>query len=169
MQKKLRAVELVQIAICAAILYVSQVAFSFLPNIELVSPLIIVYTRNFGKKTLAIIYIFALIQGLTYGFGVWWINYLYVWTILYFIASAAKKLENPLGWAIIAAFFGLFFGLLCSIPYFFALGIGGGVSYFVNGIPFDLMHCAGNFVVTLLLFIPLDRIMKKADSFLSGK
>ena len=85
MQKKLRAIDLVQIAICAAILYVSQVAFSFLPNIELVSPLIIVYTRNFGKKTLAIIYIFALIQGLTYGFGVWWVNYLYVWTILYFI------------------------------------------------------------------------------------
>ena len=34
------------------------------------------------KKTLYIIYIFALLEGLIYGFGIWWIMYLYAWPML---------------------------------------------------------------------------------------
>ena len=47
--------ELATIAILAALLYIVQVAFSFLPNIELVSLLILVYTLVFDKMTLKII------------------------------------------------------------------------------------------------------------------
>lgn len=166
MKKASRAEDIAVVAVCAALLFVSKFAISFLPNIELVSTLVIVYSLKLGKKTIPVIYIFALMEGLVYGFGIWWLMYLYVWTILYFIVRAFKTLESPLAWAILSTVFGLFFGLLCAIPYFFILGIGGGVSYFLSGIPFDLMHCAGNFVLTLLLFKPLTALF---DRVLTGR
>ena len=40
-------------------------------------------------------------------------------------------------------------------------GIGGMISYWVSGIPFDLMHCAGNFVIALILFEPVRKLVEK--------
>ena len=34
-------------------------------------------------------------------------------------------------------------------------GIAAGIAWWVTGIPFDLLHGAGNFVVALLLYKPL--------------
>ena len=35
------------------------------------------------------------------------------------------------------------------------------LSYWVSGITFDLIHCAGNFVFTLTLYKPLYKVMEK--------
>lgn len=75
---KLTVRELVFLALCTAAMFVSQVALSFLPNIELVSLLVIVYTHAFRRKVLYILYVFALLEGLLYGFTTWWLTYLYV-------------------------------------------------------------------------------------------
>lgn len=92
--------ELVGNAFLAAILVIVQVAFSFLPNIEFVSLLIILYTLVFEKRTVVIIYLFALLEGILYGFGVWWIMYLYVWTILYLLVRIFRKNNSLLLWAV---------------------------------------------------------------------
>ena len=34
-------------------------------------------------------------------------------------------------------------------------------SYWISGIPFDLMHCAGNFAIALVLFKPLRKLTEK--------
>lgn len=109
--------ELVGNAFLAAILVIVQVAFSFLPNIEFVSLLIILYTLVFEKRTVVIIYLFALLEGILYGFGVWWIMYLYVWTILYLLVRIFRKNNSLLLWAVLSGFFGLAFGMLCAVPY----------------------------------------------------
>ena len=97
--------ELVGNAFLAAILVIVQVAFSFLPNIEFVSLLIILYTLVFEKRTVVIIYLFALLEGILYGFGVWWIMYLYVWTILYLLVRIFRKNNSLLLWAVLSGFF----------------------------------------------------------------
>lgn len=161
--------ELVMLAVCTAILFVAQIAFASLPNIELVSLLIILFTLLFGRKVLFIIYSFALLQGFLYGFSLWWITYLYVWTVLALFTWLFRRQSSPLFWAILSGLFGLSFGALCSIPTFitgfFGGGFSGGISaaaaWWVSGIPFDLLHCGGNFVVALLLFRPLLTFMKK--------
>ena len=83
--------ELVTIAILAALLYIVQVAFSFLPNIELVSLLVLVYTLVFDKMTLKIIAVFIILEGVQWGFGLWWWSYIYVWPILYFVVRWLKN------------------------------------------------------------------------------
>ena len=158
---KLKAREIVILGLMTAILLVAQVGMSFLPNIELVSLLVIVYTLVFRKKVLFIIYTFVLLEGLIYGFGTWWISYLYVWTVLAGITWLLRDMESPLGWAIVNAAFGLLFGALTAIVNLFISGIGGMISYWVAGIPFDLLHCAGNFATALVLFKPLTLLLRR--------
>ena len=147
----------------SAILVAVQVALSFLPNIELVSLLIIIYTLVFGKKALYIIYVFVAVEGMIYGIGLWWINYLYIWTILFVITILLRKQHSSYIWAIISGFYGLIFGALCAIPNLFISGIGSATSYWIAGIPYDIMHAVGNFAVALLLFHPLYQVLDRIN------
>ncbi len=149
----------------SAVLVVVQVAKAliapFLPNIELVSLFIIVYTLVLEKKVFYVIYVFVLVEGTVFGFGLWWFSYLYVWSILAIVVLLFRKNEQPFFWAIVSGVFGLLFDVFFAIPYLFIGGIGAAVSYWVNGILFDLLHCGGNVIAAILLFKPLYKIMKR--------
>lgn len=148
--------------ILTAVLLGGQVALAALPNVEIVSLLVILYSLLLGRQALLIIYGFVLLEGFLYGFGLWWVSYLYVWTLLAGIALSLRRSEAPaLFWAIVSGFFGLGFGALCALPYLVTGGIAAAVSYWVAGLGFDLIHCAGNFLVCLLLFRPLRRLLER--------
>ena len=163
MNKKLYIYEVACIGVCAAMLLGVQIVLAPLPNIELVSLLVLCFAKAFGRRTLYIIYVFALLEGLVYGFGLWFTTYLYVWTILYLIARALRELDNSLAWAVIAGLYGLLFGTLTSLPYFLIGGWSYGVSYILSGLVFDLLHCAGNFVSVLLLYRPVTLALSKIE------
>ena len=65
--------------------------------------------------------------------------------------------------------FGLLFGAMCAIPYFFVGLLDGGIvtgvrtafAWWVAGIPWDITHAIGNFVLMMVLFIPVRTMMKK--------
>lgn len=92
----------------------------------------------------------------------WWFCYWYLWPILGIAAVLMRKNDSSLVWATVAAVHGLIFGALCSIPYLFIGGWTMALSYWVSGIPFDLIHCGGNFVMTLVLYKPLKKGMEYA-------
>lgn len=163
----LRAKEIVLFGMLGSILLVVQIGLAFLPNIELVSLLIIIYTLRYRTKALYMIYLFALLEGLYYGFGTWWIMYLYVWTVLFCITMIFRKNKHPVVWALVSACFGLGFGTLCSIPYFFIGGMNTAFAYWVSGIPYDIIHCISNFIVALFLFNPITYILNKSDRIIN--
>ena len=76
-------------------------------------------------------------------------------------AILLRKMESPVGWALVSGVFGLLFGALCGIADVFIGGFSYAAAKWVSGIPFDLMHCAGNFVIALLLVKPLRQLMTK--------
>ena len=161
MDSKVTIREIALFGMLGALTFGLKVAMSYLPNIEPVSLLVMVFAVVFGKKCLYPIYLYVLLEVLIYGIGTWNLNYLYVWAILAFMAYMMRDLEHPLYWALLSSGFGLFFGLLCA-PVDFLLGdIGFVISKWISGIPFDLAHCAGNFVIALVLFKPLRNLMKK--------
>ena len=147
--------------ILGALTFGAKVAMSFLPNIEPVSLFVMLYAVVFGRKALYPIYLYVLLEILFYGIQLWNINYLYVWAVLALGSWLLRKSESPLAWALLCGVFGLFFGALCAPVYLFSGGLGFAVSWWISGIPFDLLHCAGNFVMALLLFIPLRRLLEK--------
>lgn len=145
--------------ILTALLFMGQVVLSFLPNIEIVSLLILSYTLFLRRKVFFVIYSFVFLEGLLYGFGIWWFSYLYVWSIFACIVMFLHKNTSVLLWSIVSGFFGLSFGLLCTLPYLVAGGPAAAFSYWVSGLLFDIFHCTGNFVLCLLLFRPLHALL----------
>lgn len=146
-------------------MYVSQVIMASLPNIEIVSLLIIVFSRKFGFKTLYSVYIFVFCEIVTYGIHIWVINYIYVWAILCITVCLIKRIDNNIIYGLVAAIFGLMFGTLCSLPYFITGGITMGISYIISGFWFDIVHCFANLILTLVLYTPLTKVMDKSIKY----
>ena len=130
-------------------------------NIEPVSLLVMLFAVIFGRKCVFPIYLYVVMEILFYGIQLWNINYLYVWAILAFAARLMRNQSSPLVWALLSGVFGLLFGLLCAPVYLFTGGLGFAVSWWISGIPFDVMHCAGNFVMALVLFVPLRKLLAR--------
>ena len=118
--------------------------------------------------------VFILIEGVVYGFGLWWVMYLYAWPLLAFSARLLPRSNSAFPYAMLSGVFGLLFGLLCSFPYFF-IGLPQGVSYglrqmfawWIAGIPFDLVHGVSNFLIMLALFRPVSRLLARMPQIFS--
>lgn len=145
--------------VLTAVVFTAQVAMGFLPNIELVTLLFILYTLVLGRKVFLIIYVFVFLEGIFYGFGLWWVNYLYVWTVQSIVTLMLRKQTSVFFWSILSGFYGISFGALCAIPYFFMGGPSSAFAYWVSGIAYDIPHCIGNVIVCLLLFKPLYKVL----------
>jgi len=139
--------------------FAAKVVMAPLPNIEPVSLLVMVFAVTFGKKALFPIYVYVLLEYALFGFGLWSAAYLYVWAILALGAWLMRRMTSPLGWAVLAGGFGLLFGVLCTPVYVLTGGPAFALSWWSSGIPFDLAHCGGNFVLALVLFRPLRAVM----------
>lgn len=160
MKQPFKAREIVVGGMLLACLVVTKEAMAALPNIEPVSLQIMLYTLLFPRLIIPVISGYILIQGLLYGFGVWWVGYLYVWFVLAGVVYLLRKNQSVVMWAAINGIFGVLFGALFAVSYAVMGGIGAGIAWWISGIPFDLLHCAGNFVLTLLLFRPLFKLLQ---------
>lgn len=158
---KLTTFEMVLFGVLGALTFAAKFAMSSLPNIEPVSLMIMLFAVTFGWKALYPAYLYVAMEVLFYGINLWNVYYLYVWAVLLISALLLRKMQEPLGWAILSGTFGLMFGALCGITDIFIGGFSYAAAKWVSGIWFDLMHCAGNFVIALLLFAPLRNLLKK--------
>ena len=163
-KKTLTLREVALFGILGALTFGLKVAMSFLPNIEPVSLLVMLYAVIFGRKCVFPIYLYVMMEILFYGIQLWNINYLYVWAILALVAWLMRSQTSPWVWALVAGVYGLFFGALCAPVYLFTGGVAFAVSWWVSGIPFDAIHCAGNFAMALVLFVPLRRLLAQLYS-----
>lgn len=162
MDKKLLTVkEVALFGMLGALTFGGKFVMSSLPNIEPVSLFVMVFAVVFGLKALFPIGIYVALEILVYGIQLWNINYLYVWAILALVAYGLRRVKEPLIWAVISGVFGLLFGALCAPVYLFTGGLHFALSWWLSGIPFDLLHCAGNFVLAALLFVPLRKLLDK--------
>lgn len=157
---------IVRIALLSAILYISKLILEWLPNVELVSLLVIIYTLVFGAETFFIVTVFNIFEFVQWGFGMWFVSYLYVWPLLVLPALLLKKVfkEEFLLWAIVSGLFGLFFGAMFAILYVF-IDVHYALTYYISGLPWDVWHCVANFVLMLILGKPLYRLLSRMKQF----
>lgn len=158
---KLTTIEVVLFGVLGALTFAAKYVMSGLPNIEPVSLMVMLFAVTFGWKALYPTYLYVAMEILVYGISTWNIYYLYVWAVLAVVAILLRKMEQPLAWAILSGAYGLMFGALCGITDVFIGGFGYAVAKWVSGIWFDVLHCAGNFVISLVLFGPLRKLLRK--------
>ena len=158
---KLTLREVVLFGVLGALTFALKMCMAALPNIEPVSLFVLVFAVVFGWKALYPTYVYVAMELLTWGPGTWNVNYLYIWAILAVAALLLRKMEHPLSWAMLSGVFGLAFGALCAPVDVVIGGLSFAVSKWISGIPFDVAHCIGNFVITMLLFKPLRALLER--------
>ena len=161
LDKKLTVREITLFGMLAALTFGAKWVMAGLPNIEPVSLMVMIFGAVFGWKALFPVGVYVAAEILFYGLGTWNVNYLYVWPLLACASCLLRQMKHPLAWALLSGVFGLLFGALCAPVDVFLGGWGYAVSKWVSGIPFDLTHCVGNFVIALLLFAPLRALLDK--------
>ncbi len=171
MKNRITTRDIAVVGLMVAIIETCKVALSFAPNIELTTFWLIMFTKFFGRKVAVTVPVLILVEGMMYGINTWWVMYLYIWPLLVILAFVFRKVDSALFWAIFAGIFGLCFGLLCSITYFVIGFIEGGIvsgfntafPWWISGIIWDMVHCAGNFVLMLVLYHPVGRVMQRLE------
>ncbi len=158
-KRELTVRELAELSFLGTMSMVAQVIMAPLPNIEPVTTILICLSLVYGAKAFYACAVFVFLEGLIYGFGFWFINYLYVWPILIAVVLLLRQQDHLWVWVTVSAVFGLMFGALCAIPYLFLGGVETAFVYWLSGIPFDILHCAGNGVLCFVLLRPLRRAL----------
>lgn len=169
-----RILELAIFAMLGTVMFCSKIIMEFLPNIHLLGMLTMTYTIVFRKKALIPIYVYVMLNGLYAGFNMWWMPYLYIWTILWAItmllpSKMPKKLKCVV-YPVICGFHGFAFGTLYAPAQALMLGLNfeQTVAWIIAGLPFDIIHGVGNFIAGLLI-LPLsellERVIRKQNYF----
>ena len=153
-------------AMLGSLMFASKVIMEVLPNIHLLGMLTMVYTIVYRKKALIPIYIYVILNGVYAGFSVWWVPYLYIWTILWGVTMLLpKNMPKLVAYAVypvVCCLHGLLFGVLYAPAQalFFGLSFEQTVAWVLTGVWFDILHMVGNFAAGFLVY-PLSMAMKK--------
>lgn len=156
-----RLVSMCLMAMMGVLLTVSKEVMAFLPNFEPVTLLTVLFTLSFGWLAAGAVAVFLLLEGLLYGFGTWWVMYLYIWPLLCGLTLLLRRMDKAWQWAVFAGLYGLCFGTLCSLVYLPVGGVRMMLAWIASGLPFDFMHAGGNLLLMLLLYRPLRRALEK--------
>lgn len=159
---KLSARDICVLALMGGLIFATKAALASIPNINLNTVLIILTVVFFGWRAMYSVAIYVLLEGLVFGFSLWWFSYLYAWPLLVVVCMIFRRNESVIVWAVIAGVWGLVFGPVMYILYFIVNGWHMIFAMWVAGIPYDITHCAGNFFFTLVLYKPLYKVMEKS-------
>ena len=161
-----KILELSVFAMLGTVMFCSKIIMEAIPNIHLLGMLTMAYTVAFRTKALIPIYIYVMLNGLYAGFAVWWVPYLYVWTILWAITMLIpKRIPRRIRgviYPIICCLHGLAFGILYAPgqALLFGLNFKQTLAWIIAGFPMDIIHGVGNLFAGLLV-LPLGELLEK--------
>lgn len=153
----------VLIALCAAILFVQQLALSFIPNVQITSLLIVLFTKTLGfKKTTLIVIIHVIVYNILSPFGPVLLTHLpfmlLAWLLIpILLQTVFKKMESSLALSIFGLFFGFVYGWMLIPPAVFISGVSFK-AYLLMDIPFEIIMAISNFLTIFWLYEPLKRV-----------
>lgn len=166
---KIRTRDYVVLAMLGALTFVSKQAMEFAPNVHLIAVFITAVTVVYRKYALYTVYVFVFLTGLINGFALWWIPYLYIWTVLWAAVMLLPKNMSEdtakFAYMTVCGLHGLLYGTLYA-PFqaiAFHLDFKGMLTWIVAGFPWDIIHGVSNFWMAVLI-LPFIQAIKKAQS-----
>ena len=161
LKKGLKVQDIALMGMLIATLEVGKIALNAIPNVEIVTLLIILYTMQYGRKTIYAVIVFVLLECFMWGIGLWTIMYMYIWPLLAVIVYFLRRIDNVWFWSIFAGIYGMLFGALGPLVYLFMGGVKTAFAWWIAGIPWDVVHGISNLVLMAALYRPLRRLLKK--------
>ncbi len=183
---RLATIFVARVALIAALLTVGKMAFAAVPNVEVVTVLIIVYGATLGLPySLTATLVFCTVEMAIWPPHTWVVLYYIYWPALAIVSSLTLRradIVKTTVFAVVIAVFGSFiFGLLSAcVDTLFCVGNLSSedlekywVAYYLRGVYFDVVHMISNGIIVGVLFAPLTLLVRKlapdACSIVSGK
>ena len=157
---------MVLFSMLGTIMFCSKIIMEALPNIHLLGMFTMTYTVVFRKKALIPIYLYVMLNGLYAGFNMWWMPYLYIWTILWAITmllpKRMPKKVKCVVYPIVCGIHGFAFGTLYAPAQaiMFGMNFETMLAWIIAGLPWDIIHGIGNFFAGMLV-VPLSELIEK--------
>ena len=168
---KLNIREIAVFGMLGAMMFASKKLMEFLPNIHLLGVFIIAFTVVYRLKALYPIYTYVILDGIFSGFNIWWVPYLYIWTLLWgavmLLPKKLPKKAKPFVYIELCGLHGFLYGVLYAPAQaiFFKLSFQATLTWIAAGLPFDIVHGISNLVCGLLI-CPLIALLRKADKII---
>lgn len=166
---KLKTREIAIFAMLGAIMFVSKVVMEGIPNVHLLGTFVVAFTLTYRVKALFPIYGYVFVNGLWEGFSPFgWLPEVYLWLILWgatmLLPQNMPKRIAPVVYMTVSALHGLLFGVFYAPVYAIFAGMGWNRVWLwiVAGLPYDILHAIGNFVLGMLI-IPIVTLLKRLD------
>ena len=155
-------------ALLGTIMFVSKLALEFAPNVHMLAAFTVAFTVYYRKKVLYPIYVYVLMNGVYAGFSMWWLPYLYLWTILWGVTMLLpKNMKKPVAavvYMVVCALHGFLFGTMYAPAQalMFGLSFKGMISWIIAGLPWDAVHGISNFFMGMLV-LPICNLLRRLD------
>lgn len=162
--RKYKTRDLAELGMMVAALEAGKLALSSLPNVEIVTFLIIMFASVYGLKSVIAVLVFVGVECLIWPVNLWTIMYLYIWPLLAVLANLCRRQGSVWFWSIFSALYGFCFGALCAVVYLFTSGIHTAAVWWIAGIPFDLVHGFSNCAIMLVLYRPIRKVFSYYQS-----
>ena len=154
------------IAMLSSLSFVGRMMFTFLPNVQPTTVIIILVTMYLGTMDGWLVATVSIFMSNMYlGMGVWTIAQLVSFSALILMVHLCKMMNiGTRYYPFIALISGIVYGLIISLvqaPFF------GWISFFpywLSGLPYDFNHAIGNYLFFIILHLPLSKILKKQKS-----
>lgn len=155
--------KLTLIALLSTLAVVGRVALTYIPNIQPVTPLIIICGLFLGPLAAAVMAILTtFLTNIILGMGIWTIWQVVAWVLIGVLSGFIGKSKYHLSTATVvlfAIFSGYLYGLLISLVTYQIAGYFW--PYYLAGLPFDTNHAIGNAVIILVFYPFLQKYFVK--------
>ena len=129
-----------------------RVVMTSLPNIQPVTVAALIIGAQLGaRRGVAFAVLVTMISNFIIGDGIWTLYQAIGWSVVAIIGSSSKiitdgqlQLNKTLGYAVICAFL---FDIIVSLSVLGTVSASGFMVYLINGIPYDILHAAGNLTI----------------------
>lgn len=169
---KINLKEMATFSLLAAIMLVSKLLLEAIPNFHLLAVFTVAITVVYRQKALYPIYLYAFLQGIVGGFGLWWLPHLYLWLLLWgatmLLPRNMKKATATIAYTALCGLHGLLYGTLYAPAQaiLFGLDFKGTITWIIAGFPFDLVHAAHNLILGAVLIMPIIMVLTKTEKIL---
>ena len=174
---RLATVYVVRVAFMAAMLTAFKFALSAIPNVEVVTLMIIVYGSAMGiAYALPATLIFCAVEIAIYGVGSWVLLYFIYFPLLAVVASVLLK-GRRLWLAVVIGIVGsVLFGVLsaCCDTLFCISSLAPKhmgqywVAYYLRGLYFDITHVISSVITISVLYAPLVAVVRRCAPYAYG-
>lgn len=166
---KITTKEFIRFLLISCLLYIANMIFGEFRSFDMVGVFTIACIILYRKKSLYIIFIYCLFEGLRLGFPAEWFPHVYIWILLYIITTWLVPVYkrdwkhfwiyigiNALHGLMIGALFSMIFGSITGVTmHDIMINLHDGIPYYMESAFFNAL--------TGTLIIPIAIVIRKID------